>query len=80
LSKRSGQNLFAGKLAAAVYALGSLRGLRYRDIVLSTCSKATVLPLRNFRQQSAQEYARCIYEGIERLRTYRNTVTTMWSS
>ncbi|RBQ75977.1 hypothetical protein VDGD_21330 [Verticillium dahliae] len=66
LGERSGQNVFAGELAAAAYALRSLRGPRHRDIALATRSKAAVLTLRNPRQQSAQEYARCICEETER--------------
>ncbi|KAM9874027.1 zinc knuckle [Verticillium dahliae] len=39
---------------------------------------AAALTLRNPRQQSGQEYVRCIYEAVTRLRETGNIITAVW--
>ncbi|KAM9873826.1 reverse transcriptase [Verticillium dahliae] len=72
------QNSFSGELVVAAYALRFLPQLRGQTVTLLTSNKAAVLTLRNPRQQSGQEYGRCIYEEITRLREAGNAITIVW--
>nr|AEB91360.1 unknown [Verticillium dahliae VdLs.17] len=75
---RTDQNPFSGELVAAAYALRFLPQLRGQTVTLLTSNKAAVLTLRNPQQQSGQEYVRCIYEAITRLRETGNTISVVW--
>ncbi|PNH36329.1 hypothetical protein BJF96_g603 [Verticillium dahliae] len=75
---RTDQNPFSGELVAAAYALRFLPQLRGQRVTLLTSNKAAVLTLRNPRQQSGQEYVRCIYEAVTRLRETGNTIAAVW--
>ncbi|RYO85131.1 hypothetical protein DL766_007358 [Monosporascus sp. MC13-8B] len=75
--KRTEQNPFSGELVAAAYALRFLPDLRSQTVTLLTSNKAVVLTLRNPRQQSGQEYVRCIYEAVERQRNNGTSIITV---
>lgn len=78
LGTRAGQNPFSGELAAVAYALRFLPRFRHQKVILATSNKAAVLTLRNPRQQSGQDYVRCIYEATGQLRADGNTVSVIW--
>ncbi|KAJ0133094.1 Uncharacterized protein HZ326_23838 [Fusarium oxysporum f. sp. albedinis] len=78
LGMRTEQNPFSGQLAAMAYALRHLPDLEYRSVALLASNKAAVLTVRNPRQQSGQEYVRCIYDSINILRIKGNVVAVVW--
>jgi len=55
-----------------------LAGCRNREITILTRNRAAALMIANPRQQSGQEYLRCIYDTIEKLRQRGNTLTVAW--
>lgn len=78
LGMRTEQNPYSGGLAAMAYAQRrTLPKSRYRSIALITSNKAAVLTLKQPRQQSGQEYIRCIYDSIEELRENGN-MRVLW--
>jgi hypothetical protein len=68
LGMRAEQNPCSGELAAIAYALGRLPDFSYRSVALLTSNRAAILMLKQPRQQSGQEYARCAYDSIEALK------------
>jgi ribonuclease HI len=79
LGLRTEQNPYSGELAAMKYALRrALPYFKYRSVALITSNKAAALSLRQPRQQSGQEYIRCIYDSIEELREGGNVVKALW--
>jgi ribonuclease HI len=56
LGRREEQDPYAAELAAMAEALSRLPKLRFRNIVLITRNKASVLTLRRPQQQSGQSY------------------------
>ena len=78
LGPRSEQNPYSGELAAMERALSTLPALRSSRIELSTRNKATVLTLRQPRQQSGQHHICRIYKSVTALRKDGNTVTIRW--
>jgi hypothetical protein len=79
LGMRIDQNPYNGELAAMAYALRrTLPKLKYRSVALITSNKAAALRLKQPRQQSEQEYIRCIYDLIEDLREDANIVRVLW--
>jgi hypothetical protein len=78
LGMRTEQNPY-GELAAMAYALRrTLPKLRYRSVAMLTINKAAALALKQPRQQSGQEYIRCIYDSTEELREDGNVVRILW--
>lgn len=74
LGMRTEQNPFSGELAATAYALRHLPDLKYRSVAVLASNRAAVLTIRNPRQQSGQEYVRCIYDSIGTLKVKGNVV------
>ncbi|KAJ3453787.1 hypothetical protein MRS44_018419 [Fusarium solani] len=79
LGMRTEQNPYSGELAAMAYALRRTPPrVKYRSFALLTSNKAAALTLKQPRQQSGQEYIRCIYDSIEDLREDGNVVRVLW--
>ena len=78
LGMRTEQNPFSGELAATAYALRHLPDLKYRSVAVLASNRAAVLTIRNPRQQSGQEYVRCIYDSIDTLKVKGNVVAVIW--
>jgi hypothetical protein len=79
LGMRTEQNPYSGELAAMAYALRrTIPKLRYRSIALITSNKAAALSVKQPRQQSGQEYIRCIYDSVKELREDGNGLRVLW--
>lgn len=79
LGMRTEQNPYSGELAAMAYALRrTIPKLRHRSIALMTSNKAASLAVKQPRQQSGQEYIRCIYDSVKELRKDGNVLRIVW--
>lgn len=79
LGLRTEQNPYSGELAAMAYALRrTMPKLRHRSIALMTSNKAAALAVKQPRQQSGQEYIRCIYDSVKELRKDGNVLRILW--
>jgi hypothetical protein len=79
LGMRTEQNPYSGELAAMAYALRrTIPKLRHRSIALITSNKAAALAVKQPRQQSGQEYMRCIYDSVKELREDGNGLRVLW--
>ena len=64
--------------ASTRYSLRHLPEFGYRSVSLVTANKAAVAATRKPRQQSGQEYIRCIYDSVGELKENGNVVTIQW--
>jgi ribonuclease HI len=79
LGMRTEQNPYSGELAAMAYALRrTMPELRHHSIALMTSNKAAALAVKQPRQQSGQQYIRCIYDSVQELREDGNVVRVLW--
>lgn len=78
LGLQNEHNAYSGELTAMATALSRLPMLRYREIVLLTRNKSSVLTIRKPRQQSGQEQVCRFYKITRELRLEGNMLKVEW--